>query len=61
MNGTVAQVVPVIRENRRKFEDFCYSLSDAQLARPVPSSTWIVKDFAAHLATLDVLFDDYRG
>jgi hypothetical protein len=59
MNDTVAQVIAVIRENRRKFEEFCYSMSDVELARSVPDSAWIVKDFASHLATLDALFDEY--
>lgn len=56
MNDTVQQVVPVIRENRRKFQEFCFSLSADELARPVPDSTWIVQDFASHLATLDFYF-----
>jgi hypothetical protein len=59
MNETVAQVIPVIRENRRKFEEFCFSLSEEELVRPVPGSAWIVRDFASHLATLDTLFDGY--
>jgi hypothetical protein len=46
-------VIEVIRENRRRFEKFCYSLSDEELARPVPGTTWVVRDFAAHLDTLD--------
>ncbi len=61
MNDTVAQIIPVIRENRRKFEEFCFSLSEEELARPVPDSTWIVKDFASHLATLDAVFNRYMG
>lgn len=61
MNDTIAQVVVAIRENRRKFEEFSYSLSEEELARPVPDSTWIVKDFATHLATLDTLLDDLLG
>ena len=59
MNETVAQVIDVIVENRRRFEEFCYSLSDEQLGRSVPDSSWIVKDFASHLATLDVTFANY--
>ena len=39
--------------HRAKFEVFCRSLSDEQLNRQVPSSTWIVKDFISHLATID--------
>lgn len=46
-------VIEVIRENRRRFEEFCYSLSDEELMRPVPGTTWVVRDFAAHLDTLD--------
>jgi hypothetical protein len=59
MNETVDQVIPVIRENRRKFEAFCNALSEEELARPVPDSNWIVKDFVSHLSTLDTLFTDY--
>jgi len=59
MNETVAQVIDVIVENRRRFEEFCYSLSDEQLGRSVPDSSWIVKDFASHVATLDVTFANY--
>jgi len=61
MNETVQQVIAAIRENRRTFEEFCYPLSEEQLARPVPDSTWIVKDFATHLATLDPLFEEFIG
>lgn len=61
MNETVEHVITVIRENRRRFEDFCFSLSDDQLARPVPDSAWIVKDFASHLDTLDTTFVEFIG
>ena len=46
-------VIEAIRENRKRFEAFCYSLSEDELNRPVPQSTWVVRDFAAHLGTLD--------
>src|SRR4051812_11628379 len=59
MNETVAQVIDTIVENRRRFQEFCYSLSDEQLGRGVPDSGWIVKDFASHLATLDITFTKY--
>ncbi len=61
MNDTIEQLIPVIRENRRRFEEFCLSLSEEELARAVPDSTWIVKDFASHLATLDTVFNRYMG
>jgi hypothetical protein len=53
MTPTAETVIDAIIENRRKFEAFCYSLTGEQLDRPVPQSTWIVRDFAAHLDTLD--------
>ncbi len=53
MSETARRVIAVIGENRRRFEEFCYSLSGEQLGRPVPDSTWLVRDFAAHLGTLD--------
>jgi hypothetical protein len=53
MNEMVTGVVDAIKANRTKFEAFCYSLDESQLGRPVPDSTWIVRDFAAHLGTLD--------
>lgn len=59
MNETVEHVISVIRDNRRKFEGFCNSLSEEELARPVPNSTWIVKDFISHLTTVDTVFTGY--
>lgn len=49
----VQAIVELIERERRRFADFCRSLSEEELARPVPSSTWIVKDFISHLATID--------
>ena len=50
---TVAGIIGSIRDHRVKFERLCRSLSEEELARPVPDSTWIVKDFVSHLGTLD--------
>jgi len=50
---TVQSIIQSIREHRDKFERFCRSLSDEELGQPVPRSTWVVKDFVSHLATLD--------
>ena len=50
---TVQQVIRSIREHRQRFERFCRSLSAEELMRPVPNSTWVVKDFISHLGTLD--------
>ncbi|GIW17268.1 MAG: hypothetical protein KatS3mg064_0425 [Tepidiforma sp.] len=46
----------IVREldaHRERFEAFCRSLSTDELDRPVPQSTWLVRDFIAHLATID--------
>lgn len=53
MGAATEKVIAQIIENRRTFEEFCRSLSEEQLNRAVPESTWIVRDFPAHLATLD--------
>lgn len=57
MGVATEKVIDQIIENRKTFEQFCYSLSEEQLNRPAPESTWIVRDFAAHLATLDPIME----
>ncbi len=47
------KTIDTIKDERRRFEAFCLSLSEEELARPVPDSTWIVRDFIPHLGTLD--------
>lgn len=49
----IERLVETFRTNRERFERFCRSLSDDELARKVPNSSWQVKDFVGHLATLD--------
>ena len=53
MHPDVAAVITELDSHRVRFEAFCRSLSEDELARPVPNSTWIVKDFVSHLATID--------
>ncbi len=53
MSDAIAKAIDAIRENRARFEAFCLGLTPEQLDRPVPGSTWVVRDFAAHLDTLD--------
>src|SRR5437773_1042997 len=50
---TIERLVQQFRSNRERFEVFCRSLTEEQLERPVPNSTYRLKDFASHLATLD--------
>lgn len=53
MADTAQDVIERIHTERQQFEQFCRTLSDAELDRPVPGSAWIVKDFISHLATID--------
>jgi hypothetical protein len=59
MNDAIEQVTAATVENRRRFREFCFALSEEQLSRAVPGSAWIVQDFASHLATLDMTFTSY--
>ncbi len=53
MHPDVTAVVQELDAHRARFESFCRSLSEEQLKRPVPRSTWVVRDFISHLATID--------
>lgn len=49
----VEQVMNELDGHRVQFAVLSRWLTSEQLARPVPGSTWIVKDFISHLATID--------
>lgn len=49
----VQAVVTELDGHRARFEQFCRSLTAEELDRPVPNSTWLARDFIAHLATID--------
>ncbi|MEX0799988.1 MAG: maleylpyruvate isomerase N-terminal domain-containing protein [Dehalococcoidia bacterium] len=53
MSEMMRGIIQTVRDNRQRFEAFCRSLSQEELSRPAPDSTWVVKDFVSHLATLD--------
>ncbi len=53
MHPDVAAVIEELDDQRARFERFCRALSAEELARPVPASSWLVRDFIAHLATID--------
>ena len=49
-------VIPVVEEsavNRARFAAICRSLSSDELVSPIPDTHWRVKDYIAHLATID--------
>jgi hypothetical protein len=53
MTPEAQPIVELITAERDRFERFSRSLTDEELGRPVPQSTWQVKDFISHLATID--------
>jgi hypothetical protein len=53
MHPDVAAVMQELDAHRARFIVFCRALSAEELERPVPGSEWQVRDFIAHLATID--------
>jgi hypothetical protein len=53
MNPDVEAVLAELDGHRIQFTVLCRSLSEEQLQRPVPQSTWVVRDYISHLATID--------
>jgi hypothetical protein len=51
----VQLIVDELARHRHQFEAFCRLLSDAELEALVPESPWTVRDYIAHLATIDGL------
>ncbi len=62
---SILAMIDRFKDNRERFIAFCRSLSDEELIRPVPGSTYRVLDFVGHLATLDPVlarqFDSAAG
>lgn len=65
MTPEIESVLIDLDAHRAKFETFCRSLSEEELDREVPNSHWLVRDFIAHLATIDgpvrVMFESMTG
>ncbi|MEX1102901.1 MAG: maleylpyruvate isomerase N-terminal domain-containing protein, partial [Dehalococcoidia bacterium] len=56
------QLTTVIEEadaNRAFYEGFCRSLTPPQLAAPIPESPWRVKDYIAHLCSIDIYVGEW--
>ncbi len=53
MDPDVAAVIEELDAHRERYVSFCRSLSEEQLVRAVPRSSWVVRDFVAHLGTID--------
>ncbi len=55
MNIRCQLILDELARHRVQFEHLCRSLTPADLATPIPGSHWSVKDYIAHLATIDAL------
>lgn len=53
MNPRAQLIVDELARHRHQFEPFCRSLTNEELAAPIPASSWTVKDYIAHLGTID--------
>lgn len=53
MEPEVAAVIEELDGHRARFETFCRALNDDELNASAEQSTWLVRDFIAHLATID--------
>lgn len=54
LHPDVAAVLQELDLHRTRFIALARSLSRDELIRPVPNSSWVARDFVAHLATIDV-------
>ena len=61
MNPRTRLVVDELARHRTQFEWFCRSLTGEELATPIPASPWTVKDYIAHLSTIDALIANGFG
>lgn len=41
--------------HRVQFEHLCHELNEVELATPIPGAPWMVRDYIAHLCTIDGL------
>lgn len=55
MNPRTRLVIDELARHRTQFEHLCRSLNEAELATQIPGSHWSVRDYLAHLCTIDSL------
>jgi hypothetical protein len=55
MNMRVQLVIDEFNRHRRQFEHLCRQLTGEELRTVIPGSHWTVKDYIAHLCTIDGL------
>lgn len=54
-NPRISLILDEFARHRVQFEHLCRTLSGDQLASAIPASHWSVKDYVAHLCTIDGL------
>jgi hypothetical protein len=55
MNIRVKLILDEFDRHRAQFEHLCRDLSEAELATEIPGAPWSVRDYVAHLCTIDGL------
>lgn len=55
MNLRIQLVIDEFARHRTQFEHLCHSLTPPELVSVIPGSHWTVKDYIAHLCTIDSL------
>lgn len=55
MNNRIQLVIDEFARHRTQFEALCRSFTDEELATTIPGSHWTVRDYIAHLCTIDGL------
>jgi len=55
MNPRVRLVIDEFARHRTQFETLCRALTPSELVTPIPGSHWTVRDYIAHLCTIDGL------
>ena len=61
MNIRSRLIIDELARHRVQFECLCRSLDAPELATVIPGSHWTVKDYIAHLATIDGLIANNFG
>ena len=61
MEPRVSELVQEMDRHRERFEAFCLSLTDRELATSIPGAPWTVHGYIAHLATIEALINPWFG
>ncbi len=59
MDADIAKLVETTNRHRTTFERLCGSLTSTEAETPIEGSHWRVKDYIAHLASIDIWMVDW--